>query len=227
MIHTSFFKAGAILAAGLLLSSAATAQNNHTVMVGEFGFVFEPAEININVGDTITWVWGGAATHNVHSDHDAFQSALVSAPNTFSVTFDAAFIAANPVPSDNYTYVCDPHAAFGMVGAVQVMSARTLSTTNFSAGQSGTIDLDGANPGGTVIIAYSTNGTGPVDIAFGTLSLTPPFGQLPTLVADAAGSASFGATVPAGFAGVTLNLHAVELLPGGEGILSNPVSVLL
>lgn len=227
MLHTSFFKAGALLAAGLLLSTVASAQNNHTVMVGEFGFVFEPENININVGDTVTWVWGGASSHNVNSDHGAFFSGPpVQPPNSFSVTFDSAFVAANPVPNDNYTYVCDPHAAFGMVGAVQVMDPRVLSANNFGAGLTGTLDVDGANPGGTVIIAYSTAGNGPVDVAFGTLSLTPPFGTLPTLTADGAGHASFGATVPAGFAGVTLHLHAVELLPSG-GILTNPVSIVL
>ena len=72
MKTSSLIRSGAILAAGLLLSSAATAQNNHIVEVAPLGFVFEPADLNINVGDTVTWVWIGGGTHDVVSDDGVF-----------------------------------------------------------------------------------------------------------------------------------------------------------
>ncbi|MGB0953219.1 MAG: cupredoxin domain-containing protein [Planctomycetota bacterium] len=227
MSKKTLLRSTAILAAGLLLSSAATAQNNHIVEVAPVGFTFEPQDINVNVGDTVTWVWAGGGTHDVVSDAGAFQSALVSAPNTFSVTFDGAFVASNPVGSDLYTYHCTPHRPFGMVGSVQVMDARVLSVTNFGAGLSGSIDVSGANPGGTVILGYSLAGNGPFSIAMGTLSLSPPFNQLPPLTADAAGNASMPVTIPAGLAGSTVHLHGAEMFGGGAGILTTPLSATL
>jgi len=176
----------------------------------------------------VTWVWAGFASHNVNANLGAFFSGNpVSAPNTFTVTFDPFFLAANPVAGDLYLYHCDPHQAFGMVGSINVMSPRVLSVTNFTAGQSGTINVDGLNPGGNAIVGYSLTGSGPIDIAMGTLSLSPPFNQLPTLTADAAGHASFPANLPAGLSGTTVHLHCAELLGGGSGILTNPLTVVL
>lgn len=227
MSMTSLLRSGALLAAGLLLTSAASAQNNHIVEVAPLGFTFEPQDLNVNVGDTVTWVWAGGGTHNVVSDDGAFQSPLTGAPNTFSVTFDGTFLASNPVVGDLYGYHCTPHRAFGMVGSIQVLDARVLSVTNFSAGQSGSIDVSGANPGGTVILGYSFAGNGPFSIGMGTLSLSPPFNQLPPLTADGAGNATFPVNIPAGLAGTTVHLHGAEMFGGGAGILTTPLSVTL
>lgn len=74
-----------------LTAGSALAQNTHTVTVGPKGtFTFEPQDLTLNVGDTVLWVWDGIAGHSVSADSGAFQSAIVSAPNTFSVTFDAS-----------------------------------------------------------------------------------------------------------------------------------------
>lgn len=228
MKSTSLLKTGLILVAGFTLSTAATAQNNHTVKVAPAGFVFEPQDLNVNVGDTVTWVWFGAGSHNVRDLSGAFSSGSpVRAPNTFSITFDGIFLAANPVAGDLYDYVCDPHAPFGMVGSVKVMSPRVLSTTNFTAGQTGTIDVDGLEPGGRVVVGYSFAGNGPLDIRYGTLSLSAPFNQLPALTADAAGHASMNANIPAGLAGTTVFFHGGELFGGGAAILTNPLTVVL
>ncbi|MDA0666943.1 MAG: plastocyanin/azurin family copper-binding protein [Planctomycetota bacterium] len=228
-MKTSLFRASTVFAIGFLLSGVASAQNNHTVQVAESGFTFTPQDININMGDTITWVWNGAISHNVDSDiAGVFRSGLpVAAPNTFSVTFDALFIAANPVAADLYTYHCDPHQAIGMVGSIQVMAPRVLSLTNFSAGQFGTMNVDGLNAGGTVLIGYSTAGNSPLSVSFGTLSLSPPINQLPGLTANAAGHAELSVNLPPGLAGATVHLHAAELFGGGAGILTNPVTVVL
>ncbi len=229
MRTTSLLRFGGLLFAGLLLSSVASAQNNHTVQVAPNGRLeFSPKDMHINMGDTITWVWNGSMSHNVHADSNAFLSGNpVVAPHTYSVTFDAAFVAANPVPNDLYTYRCDPHQIFGMVGSIHVMSPRVLSVTNFTAGQLGTIHFNGANPGATLIIGYSTAGNGPFDVSMGTLSLSPPFFQLPPMVADANGHAMLSVNLPAGLAGATAYLHGAELLGGGAGILTNPLTVTL
>jgi len=228
MNSTSLLKAGLLLAAGLAFSSVASAQNNHTVKVAPAGFVFEPQDLNINVGDTVTWVWFGSGSHNVRALSGAFLSGNpVSAPNTFSVTFDGTFLASNPVSGDLYDYQCDPHAFFGMVGSIQVMAPRVLSVTNFTAGQSGTLHVNGLNPNGTVMLGYSLAGNGPLDISMGTLALSAPFSQLPPLTADAAGHAFLTVNLPAGFSGTTVYLHGAELFGGGAGILLNPLTVVL
>ena len=36
------------------------------------------------------------------------------------MTFDNAFVTANPVPGGAYEYWCDVHLSFGMVGVVRV-----------------------------------------------------------------------------------------------------------
>ena len=46
---------------------------------------------------------------------------FAGAGHTFSVTFDAAFLAAHPVTNNNYDYYCIVHEAlFGMSGVVRV-----------------------------------------------------------------------------------------------------------
>lgn len=227
MNKTSLLKSSLLLAAGLCLTSAATAQNNHIVEVAPLGFVYEPQDLNVNVGDTVTWVWIGGGTHDVVSDDGAFQSALVSAPNTFSVTFDGTFLAANPVLGDFYRYHCTPHAAFGMNGSIQVHPQRLLSVTNFTAGQTGSIDVSGSQVGRTIILGYSLAGAGPTSIDMGTLALSPPFNQLPPLVADASGNASMSVNLPAGMAGTTVHLHGAEIFPLGGGLLVTPLSTTL
>lgn len=228
MNKTSLLRASLILAVGLSLSTAAAAQNNHIVEVAPLGFVFEPQDLNINVGDTVTWVWVGGGTHDVVSDDGAFQSALVSAPNNFSVTFDGTFLAANPVLGDFYRYHCTPHSAFGMNGTIQVYPQRLLSVTNFTAGQTGSIDVSGSQWGRTIILGYSLAGAGPTSISMGTLALSPPFNQLPPLIADASGNASMTVNLPAGLAGTTVHLHGAELLPlGGGGLLTTPLTTTL
>jgi len=128
----------ASLCALALTSVPALAQNTHVVTVGPSNaLVFEQQDLNINVGDTVMWVWDGSVRHDVVSNDGAFASPFVSAPNTFSVTFDSIFLAANPVAGDLYTYRCNPHAGAGMNGSIQVLPERILSAP-LVAGQSAT-----------------------------------------------------------------------------------------
>jgi len=220
--------ASACLTALVLAASPALAQNTHIVQVAPNGsLTFEPQDLHINIGDTIQWEWNGFQSHNVNSDDGAFLSGVPTmAPNTFAVTFDSIFLAANPVAGDLYAYHCDPHQIFGMVGSIHVMSPRTLSAP-LAAGQSSAITVDGANPGNTIMIGYSLVGAGPLPVNFGSLALSPPINQLPPRTADALGHISIPVTIPGGLAGTTVFLHAAELLGGGTGILTNPVSVTL
>ena len=104
--------------ATLLVVQASTlsAQMTHTVTVG--GNSFAPSTLNIQAGDTVVWDWSGpmaAGFHNVVSgtggvaDGNFSSGALTSAPNTFSITFDGAFLNANPAPGNDYSYFCTLH----------------------------------------------------------------------------------------------------------------------
>ena len=68
--------------------------------------VFEPKEITVGVGDTVTWRFEGKSAHNVKGD--AFDSELMK-DGTFEHTFDEA---------GDYDYVCTVHT--GMNGSVVV-----------------------------------------------------------------------------------------------------------
>ncbi len=116
----------AALSALFLFAADASAD---TIVVDQVSLSFTPQHVTIQVGDTVQWVHGGG-THTVTEGTDgsldgneAFHSNLTAGTSTFSVTFDAAFLAANPRPGDVYDYFCLPHFGFGMTGSVTVEPA--------------------------------------------------------------------------------------------------------
>ncbi|MXR40332.1 halocyanin domain-containing protein [Halobaculum sp. WSA2] len=79
---------------------------------GAYGF--GPAAVRVDPGTTVTWEWtGNGGSHNVAAEGDAsFESELVGdGGHTFEHTFEEAGV---------YRYVCTPHKALGMKGAVVV-----------------------------------------------------------------------------------------------------------
>lgn len=93
--------------------------------------VFEPAELTVQVGETVIWGFASAG-HNVScrtsdstevglpADAEAFASygpdespagSLVPRGETYEHTFEV---------SGQYDYVCIPHESLGMMGTVQV-----------------------------------------------------------------------------------------------------------
>lgn len=87
--------------------------------------------------------------------------------------------------------------------------------------------MSGSQHGRTILLGYSLAGAGPTSIDMGTLALSPPFTQLPPLVADASGNASMTVNLPAGLAGTTVHLHGAELFSLGGGLLTTPVTTTL
>ena len=88
-----------------------------TVGAGDDGLLFDPAAILIDEGTTVVWEWTGeGGQHNVeHVDGDAFESELTAEEgHTFEHTFDDA------EEGDTFNYVCAPHEAVEMKGAVAV-----------------------------------------------------------------------------------------------------------
>lgn len=107
-----------------------TGQDEVTVEVGAVdGLKFGPAAILIDPGTTVVWEWTGeGGDHNVVANDGTFESGdpIGEAGNTFEHTFDDA------EEGDTFNYVCVPHEAVGMKGAVAV----------------GSVDDDLVTPGG-------------------------------------------------------------------------------
>jgi len=111
----------------LALGSFAQGQTTHTV--DQVGFTFVPRDLVIQVGDTVSWVWS-SGDHTVTegpgptpTGSEAFDSLLDAGTTSFSVTFDASFLASNPPQGGSpnvYDYYCVPHWVFGMDGTITV-----------------------------------------------------------------------------------------------------------
>ena len=96
----------------VLLSGKAYAAE---IQMGAGGMlVFEPCELTINAGDTVTFVNNELPPHNViFADHDELSHGdlAFTAGESFDVTFEQ--------PGD-YAFQCDPHAGAGMKGVIHV-----------------------------------------------------------------------------------------------------------
>ena len=117
------------LASTLVLPSSANAQTTHTVNLD--GILFIPADITIEVGDTVHWVWV-SEVHNVESgvivdfvgvpDGNFISGSPVgTVGTTYELAFDQAFLDANPMPGNAYPYYCIVHVFFTMAGTVTVV----------------------------------------------------------------------------------------------------------
>jgi halocyanin-like protein len=121
-----------------------TGQSEVTVDVGagSQGFKFDPADITIDAGTTVRWVWTGQGSqHNVVEadgdqplDDPSFESELVATEgHEFTHTFEEA---------GTYDYVCSVHTAQNMVGSVQVEGG-----SGGDGGMDGGNETDGGNGG--------------------------------------------------------------------------------
>ena len=70
---------------------------------------FSPNPVEVNVGETVTWINDDSARHTVTSKDGVFDSGMMGKGQPFSYTFDKA---------GEYPYFCEPHP--NMVGTVVV-----------------------------------------------------------------------------------------------------------
>ena len=85
------------------------------IQMGSGGnLVFEPNEVTVSAGDTVTFVNGDLPPHNVvfleHEELSHPDLAFMSGEQ-FPVTFDKA---------GDYEFQCEPHAGAGMKGVIHV-----------------------------------------------------------------------------------------------------------
>lgn len=147
-------------ALGLALAAGPAAAATHNVTVRNFRF--EPADLTIQVGDTVVWT-AVEGSHNVRANDNSFTSGPVQfAPWTFQHTFNAA---------GDFGYRCQLHG-LPMSGIVRVSGGGggggepgnlRLANGNVNVGEGGTATISVQRVGGddgAVSVSYATsNGT--------------------------------------------------------------------
>ena len=72
---------------------------------------FTPPDNSIDIGQTVTWNWGGAHPHNVTFDDPEIGNSVTQVQGSFEKTFDEA---------GEFTYFCTVHGRAVMSGSVVV-----------------------------------------------------------------------------------------------------------
>lgn len=134
------------------------------VQVGQGGLKFTPANVMIQVGDTVEWVWDGlghSTTSGTPGNPDGmWDSGIQNTGFTFSFTFTTA---------GTFNYYCSVHGSCcGMIGSVTVTQAIDTVTISRAAWTSGqmllTVQATDTNSTATLTCSETTNG-----MVFGTL----------------------------------------------------------
>jgi plastocyanin len=101
-------RSAATLAALPVLATTARAQTTHTVTIKNFSF--NPPNLAISVGDTVTWVNEDRPRHSAWEDSsDAFDTGLLANGDSASVTFNSV---------GSFSYRCRPHG--NMRGSITI-----------------------------------------------------------------------------------------------------------
>ena len=83
--------------------------SGNLISVSINGFKFNPADLNVKVGDTVIWTNDDSVSHTVESTDGSFKSDELSKGDTFKFTFAKA---------GKFSYKCGIHAS--MTGSVTV-----------------------------------------------------------------------------------------------------------
>jgi plastocyanin len=118
------------ITAMLIFAPAASAQDEMTVSIQDFSF--DPGQITVAPGTTVTWVNDGQAPHTVTStDGKDLDSATLQPGDTYSFTFE------DGDAGETYAYQCTIHPE--MTGSVNVSGgggASSSSSASMSASMS-------------------------------------------------------------------------------------------
>ena len=115
------------MAAMLISAPAASAQDEMTVSIQDF--FFDPDQITVAPGTTVTWVNEGEAPHTVTStDGKELDSATLQPGDTYSFTFK------EDDAGETYAYQCTIHPQ--MTASVRVSGGGEMTTPSASASAS-------------------------------------------------------------------------------------------
>lgn len=214
-----------LIASSLVLVPAAADAAEHQVAVRDF--VFDPAELTIEVGDTVTWTNEGG-THNVNApgffrcangcDGEGGNGDPASNLWSFSRTFDS---------QAEIDYVCDVHEAIGMVGSLSVVEAGGLTlTVEGACPGDAMITVAGGTPNGRLVMMFSDaagNEQLPGGPCAGMETGLEMINILTFFDLDGSGGATLTPTLPSGACGLllqaldvtTCDLSNTSTIPGG------------
>jgi plastocyanin len=102
----------ALLAIGLGLPGSVAAQDAPAVAVQDNSF--NPMQVQVSSGGTVTWTNTGAVPHTVTADDGSFDSGVIAAGGTFSFT---------PPGPGTYAYYCQFHGGPGGEGMAGTINA--------------------------------------------------------------------------------------------------------
>jgi plastocyanin len=115
------------MAAMLICAPAASAQDEMTVSIQDF--FFDPGQLTVAPGTTVTWVNEGEAPHTVTStDGKELDSATLQPGDTYSFTFK------EDDAGETYAYQCTIHPQ--MTASVTVSGGGEMTTPSASASAS-------------------------------------------------------------------------------------------
>jgi plastocyanin len=116
----------ALVAFGLLWQQPALAESYQVKMGNDGGLlVFEPSNISVKPGDTVTWVNNKSFPHNFVFDKAKSAPELVELSHTqLSMTPGEQISIEIPagLAAGTYDYYCEPHRGAGMAGKITIAS---------------------------------------------------------------------------------------------------------
>jgi plastocyanin len=114
------------LVALLVFAPSAWAQGQEEVTVRMEDNFFDPANITVEPGTTVTWVQSGNNPHTTTSYDGLWDSGMIEGGSggTFSFTFEEP---------GTYDYFCIPHESLGMIGSVTVTGSTATATATGTA----------------------------------------------------------------------------------------------
>src|SRR5215210_8349789 len=105
------------MAALLIFAPAASAQDEMTVSIQDF--FFDPDQITVAPGTTVTWVNDGEEPHTSTADDGTWDSGTLQPGESYSFTFDE--------PGD-YSYLCEIHP--DMTATINVSESEEATTAS-------------------------------------------------------------------------------------------------
>jgi plastocyanin len=126
------------LVALLVFAPSAWAQGEEVTVRMEDNF-FEPANITVEPGTTVTWVQSGNNPHTTTSYDGLWDSGMIEGGSggTFSFTFEEP---------GTFDYFCIPHEELGMVGSVTVTGGTATVSPTATASPTTTALSDTGGP---------------------------------------------------------------------------------
>ncbi|MDB3858800.1 plastocyanin/azurin family copper-binding protein [Candidatus Poseidonia sp.] len=125
--------------------------NETIITVDSTNLRFSPSSVTVSEGETVRFFWSGQALpHNAVEANGVFNSGDPERNVDYAFTFELGM-------NGTYDFVCEPHAALGMVGQIIVDPAPTPPPANQSDNQTNeSQDEDMDTPALPVVMALAT-----------------------------------------------------------------------